>query len=72
MVYGDFWDANVVTVYLSPQGNERLKKKLEHELKDGARVVSHRWRFKGWVLVKVDEERKIYLYKWSRSKQAEH
>lgn len=67
-----FRDADVVTVYLSPQGNERLKKKLEHELKDGARVVSHYWRFKGWEPVKVDEERNVYLYKWSRSKQVEH
>ena len=67
-----FRDADVVAIYLSPQGNKRLREKLERELKDGARVVSHRWRFEGWEPVKVDEERKVYLYKWTKSRQAEH
>ena len=65
-----FRDADVVAIYLSPQGNKRLKEKLERELKDGARVVSHRWHFEGWEPMKVDEERKVYLYKWTRSRQA--
>ncbi len=67
-----FRDADVVAVYLSSRGNERLKKKLERELKDGARVVSHRWHFEGWEPVKADEERKVYLYRWTRSRQAKH
>ena len=48
-------DADVVAVYLSARGNERLRKKLERELKPGARVVSHRWPFRGWKAAKVDE-----------------
>jgi SAM-dependent methyltransferase len=67
-----FRDADVVTVYFSSRGNRRLKKKLERELKDGARVVSHRWRFEGWEPVKVDEKRKVYLYKRARSRQPKH
>jgi len=67
-----FRDADVVAIYLSPQGNKRLREKLERELKDGARVVSHRWQFKGWEPVKVDEKRKVYLYKWTRSRKAKH
>jgi predicted methyltransferase len=65
-----FRDADVIAIYLSPQGNRRLKEKLERELRDGARVVSHRWPFVGWKPVKVDEERKIYLYRWRRSGRA--
>jgi cyclopropane fatty-acyl-phospholipid synthase-like methyltransferase len=68
-----FRDADVVAVYLSPQGNRKLKGKLERELKDGARIVSHRWEFKGWEPVEVDPERKIYLYRWrGRSSLSEH
>jgi protein-L-isoaspartate O-methyltransferase len=66
-----FRDADVVAVYLSPQGNRRLREKLERELKDGARVVSHRWPFRGWEPVKVDEERKIYLYTRARGGRAQ-
>jgi protein-L-isoaspartate O-methyltransferase len=68
VVWGDLYDhslrdADIVAVYLSPQGNGRLKEKLERELKDGARVVSHRWQFKGWKPAKAEEERRIYLYR---------
>lgn len=56
-------DADVIALYLSNRGNERLRKKLERGLKRGARVVSHRWPFIGWKAAGVDEDYKIYLYK---------
>ena len=39
----DLRDATVVTLYLLPKLNQRLKPKLFAELKPGARVVSHDW-----------------------------
>lgn len=76
LIWGDIYkqslrDADIVAIYLSPQGNERLRRKLESELREGARVVSHRWRFKGWKSVKSDEKYNVYLYvigETSRSK----
>ncbi len=67
LVWGDLYnqdlrDADVVAVYLSTRGNEKLRKKLEGELKKGVRVVSHRWQFKGWRPTKYDEKYKVYLY----------
>ena len=37
------FSATVVTFFLSPRMNQRLQPKLQHELKPGARVVSHRF-----------------------------
>jgi len=48
--------------------NERLRPKLERELRPGARVVSHDFEVIGWKPVKVEEikegwrSHKIYLY----------
>jgi SAM-dependent methyltransferase len=39
----DLKEATVVTLYLLPELNRRLKPKLFAELKPGARVVSHDW-----------------------------
>jgi SAM-dependent methyltransferase len=39
----DLTDATVVTLYLLPELNRRLKPKLFAELKPGSRVVSHDW-----------------------------
>jgi cyclopropane fatty-acyl-phospholipid synthase-like methyltransferase len=41
-------EADVVTLYLSPRANERLRPKLEAELKPGARVISHDFEIPGW------------------------
>ena len=37
----DFRDATVVTLYLLPSLNQRLRPKLQAELKPGTRIVSH-------------------------------
>jgi cyclopropane fatty-acyl-phospholipid synthase-like methyltransferase len=53
LIQADFFDvpiseADVVTLYLSPGANERLRPKLEAELKPGARVISHDFEIPGW------------------------
>ena len=53
MIHDDFFKvdlsgADVVTLYLSPSGNERLQPKLEHELRKGTRVISHDFKVGNW------------------------
>jgi len=50
----DLSDANVVFLYLTTSANERLKPKLETELKSGTRVVSHDYEILGWKPKKID------------------
>jgi len=69
----DLRKADVVTLYLTSSGNEKLKPKLERELKPGARVISHDFEVYGWKSLRVekiaDEDRPwptrhtIYYYK---------
>ena len=44
----DLSDATVVTLYLSNSINMRLRGILQHQLKPGARVVSHRFTMGDW------------------------
>lgn len=44
----DLSSASVVTIYLLPSLIERLQPKLLHELRPGARIVSHAFGMKGW------------------------
>ena len=55
-------NATVVTVYGGVGVNKKLKSKFARELKPGTRVVSYRFRFKGWTPVKTNEEASSYLY----------
>jgi predicted RNA methylase len=50
----DLSSANVVFLYLTTSANERLKPKLETELKSGTRVVSHDYEILGWKPKKID------------------
>jgi precorrin-6B methylase 2 len=65
----DLSEATVVTVYLLTSSNETLKPKLERELKAGARVVSHDFKFTGWRAAETVEagdgprRHRIYLYR---------
>jgi SAM-dependent methyltransferase len=59
----DLTEADVVTLYLWQGTNDRLKAKLEKELKTGSRIVSHAFTFDGWTPEKTDEKLKIYLYR---------
>ncbi|PVX26889.1 MAG: hypothetical protein CW716_05080 [Candidatus Bathyarchaeum sp.] len=47
-------EANVVFLYLTTSANEKIKPKLEAELKPGTRVVSHDYEILGWKPLKVD------------------
>lgn len=65
----DLSPASVVTMYLTTSGNTKLRPKLEEELEDGARVVSHDFPIHNWTTDKASEpphytigSHKIYLY----------
>jgi SAM-dependent methyltransferase len=45
----DFGNATVVTLYLGPSLNERIKPRLLRELRPGTRVVSHVYDMLGWT-----------------------
>jgi 16S rRNA G966 N2-methylase RsmD len=45
--------ADVVTLYLLPEANRRLSKKLLLELPSGARVVTHDYPIPGWRPIEV-------------------
>jgi len=62
-------NATVVTLYLLPGVNERLKPKLMKELKPGTRVVSHSFDMGDW---KPDREELVdgrHIYLWTIPKQ---
>jgi SAM-dependent methyltransferase len=62
----DLHEATVVTLYLLPELNRRLKPKLFAELRPGARVVSHDWDMgKDWP---ADQQIKLGtsgIYLWT-------
>jgi predicted O-methyltransferase YrrM len=67
VLWGNFFDTNlgeatVVTLYQTQDTNDKLKPKLQRELKPGTRVVSHDFIFDGWVPRRVDKESKNFLY----------
>jgi precorrin-6B methylase 2 len=63
----DIKEATVVTLYLLPEVNLRLRPKLLAELKPGTRIVSHNYDMGDWkplqtITVKVPEEHTIYYW----------
>ena len=68
-VLGDLFEADihpatVVTLYLLPSVNEKLKPKLLKDLKPGTRVVSHSFDMGDWKPDKTEniDGRRIYLW----------
>jgi predicted RNA methylase len=69
----DLSSADVIFLYLTTSANEKVKPKLEAELKKGTRVISHDYEIVGWKPVKVDNfcenpklgypSHTLYLYK---------
>jgi len=65
--------ADVVTLYLTTSANDKVKPKLESELKPGTRVVSHDYEILGWRPTRIDNfcenprlgypSHTIYVYK---------
>jgi hypothetical protein len=49
----DISEATVVTMYLSPSVNARLRPKLESQLRPGARIVSHDFPIGDWAPARV-------------------
>lgn len=60
----DIKEATVVTLYLLPSVNEKLKPRLLEELKPGTRVVSHSFQMPDWKPDQTVEiaGRKLYLW----------
>ena len=50
----DFSSANLVTVYLLPMSNDKVRPMLEQQLKKGTRIVSHDFEFKDWKAEKIE------------------
>lgn len=67
----DFGSANLITVYLLPGSNDKLRPILEKQLKKGTRVVSHDFEFSAWTPEKtehIDDDGEgrshtLYLYR---------
>ncbi|MEM3737267.1 MAG: class I SAM-dependent methyltransferase [Candidatus Bathyarchaeia archaeon] len=57
-------EADIVTLFLTTSANEHVRPKLEKELRDGARVVSHDYEISKWKPVKVENMgcHTLYLY----------
>jgi hypothetical protein len=68
--FRDFWKTNlagadVIFVFLLPRIMEKLKGKMEKELKPDARIICYTWPMPGWTAKTVSEAEegaKIYLY----------
>jgi predicted RNA methylase len=50
----DLTSADVIFLYLTTSANEKIKPKLESELKPGVRVVSHDYEIVGWKPLKTE------------------
>lgn len=69
----DLASADVVFLYLTTSANEKIKPKLESELRRGVRIVSHDYEIVGWNPARVEDycenqalgypSHKLYLYK---------
>lgn len=69
----DLSSADVIYLYLTTSANEKIKAKMETELKSGVRVVSHDYEVVGWKPAKIETfvenlqlgypSHTIYLYK---------
>ncbi len=60
----DIRRATVVTLYLLPSVNMKLRPKLWRELKAGARVVSHTFDMEDWTPEKVEEVGGSEIFLW--------
>ena len=66
----DFSSATIVTLYLLPESNAKLRPRLEKLLPVGARVVSHDFDMPVWKAIKIknitdkkDREHTLYFWK---------
>ena len=66
----DFHDATVVTLYLLPEVNLRLRPKLLNDLKVGTRIVSHQFNMGDWHPDKEIEIGWRTIYLWTVTEKA--
>ncbi|MEZ5401264.1 MAG: class I SAM-dependent methyltransferase [Bryobacteraceae bacterium] len=67
----DYSAADMLTVYLLPSSNDKLRPILEKQLKKGTRIVSHDFEFSGWTPEKIENidddgegrSHTLYLYR---------
>ncbi len=59
----DLSGADVVTVYLRQDTNNRLMNKLWRELQPDTRIVSNTFIFPGWEVETIDRDEHLYLYR---------
>jgi tRNA G37 N-methylase Trm5 len=65
----NFSDATVVTLYLLPSLNEKLRPKLLSELKPGTRIVSHAFDMGDWKPEKTETIDGRTIYFWTIPKK---
>src|SRR5688572_6019476 len=58
----DLSQVDVVFAYLTSEYTERLEKKFQSELKNGARVVTMAFELPNWQAVKFDREQLVWVY----------
>ncbi len=59
-------DADAVYMFLMPETYEKIRPKLEAELRPGTRVVTYVWPIEGWepsVVDEVEGKSKLFLYR---------
>lgn len=67
----DYSQADLITVYLLPSSNEKVRPILEKQLKKGARVVCHDFTMPGWTpdrILNIEDDGEgrshtLYLYR---------
>jgi 16S rRNA G966 N2-methylase RsmD len=67
----DYSPANMLTVYLLPNSNDKIRPLLEKQLKKGTRIVSHDFEISGWTPEKTEHieddgegrSHTLYLYR---------
>jgi tRNA G46 methylase TrmB len=67
----NYSSADMLTVYLLPNSNDKIQPILEKQLKKGVRVVSHDFEFKNWQPEKIEtidddgegRSHTLYLYR---------
>jgi len=71
----DLSPASVVTMYLYPSANIRLRRAIQSQLKPGSRVVSHQFDMGDWTPLKTEQvkdssglTRTIYLWRIEASR----
>jgi SAM-dependent methyltransferase len=67
----DIHEATVVTLYLLPRVNERLKPKLLAELQPGTRIVSHGFDMGDWTPERTVAVGSTTIYLWVVPKRTE-